>query len=35
MFQFQASQLADGGAGAAGGAEVHLGLWLPVIEGCD
>ncbi|MEC8589290.1 MAG: CocE/NonD family hydrolase [Candidatus Thermoplasmatota archaeon] len=26
---------ADGGAGAAGGAEVHLGLWLPVIEGCD
>ena len=27
--------LADGGAGAAGGAEVHLGLWLPVIEGCD
>ena len=27
--------LADGGAGAAGGAEVHLGLWLPKIEGCD
>ena len=27
--------LADGGAGAAGGAVVHLGLWLPVIEGCD
>ena len=27
--------LADGGAGATGGAEVHLGLWLPVIEGCD
>lgn len=27
--------LADGGAGASGGAEVHLGLWLPVIEGCD
>ena len=27
--------LADGGAGAAGGAEVHLGLWLPNIEGCD
>ena len=27
--------LADGGAGAAGGAEVHLGLWLPVIDGCD
>ena len=26
---------ADGGAGAAGGAVVHLGLWLPVIEGCD
>ena len=23
--------LADGGAGAAGGAEVHLGLWLPNI----
>ena len=27
--------LADGGAGVTGGAEVHLGLWLPVIEGCD
>ena len=27
--------VADGGAGAAGGAEVHLGLWLPVIDGCD
>ena len=27
--------LADGGAGAAGGAVVHLGLWLPLIEGCD
>ena len=26
---------ADGGAGLTGGAEVHLGLWLPVIEGCD
>ncbi|MBJ29685.1 MAG: hypothetical protein CMB61_06505 [Euryarchaeota archaeon] len=25
----------DGGAGATGGAEVHLGLWLPLIEGCD
>jgi len=25
----------DGGAGALGGAEVHLGLWLPVIDGCD
>ena len=25
----------DGGAGATGGAEVHLGLWLPEIEGCD
>ena len=25
----------DGGAGATGSAEVHLGLWLPVIEGCD
>ncbi len=24
-----------GGAGVTGGAEVHLGLWLPVIEGCD
>ena len=27
--------LQDGGAGATGGAEVHLGLWLPSIEGCD
>ncbi len=27
--------LADGGAGATGGAEVHMGLWLPIIEGCD
>ena len=27
--------LADGGAGVVGSAEVHLGLWLPVIEGCD
>ena len=27
--------LSDGGAGATGDAEVHLGLWLPVIEGCD
>ena len=26
---------ADGGAGLTGDAEVHLGLWLPVIEGCD
>jgi len=26
---------ADGGSGITGGAEVHLGLWLPVIEGCD
>ena len=25
----------DGGAGVSGGAEVHLGLWLPVIDGCD
>ena len=25
----------DGGAGLTGGAEVHLGLWLPEIEGCD
>jgi len=25
----------DGGAGVTGGAEVHMGLWLPVIEGCD
>ena len=27
--------LADGGAGITGDAEVHLGLWLPVIEDCD
>ena len=27
--------VSDGGAGALGGAEVHLGLWLPIIEGCD
>jgi phosphohistidine swiveling domain-containing protein len=26
---------ADGGAGLTGDAIVHLGLWLPVIEGCD
>ena len=26
---------ADGGSGITGGAEVHLGLWLPVIEGCN
>ena len=26
---------ADGGAGLTGGAEVHLGLWLPVMEGCN
>ena len=25
--------VSDGGAGALGGAEVHLGLWLPIIEG--
>ena len=25
----------DGGAGVTGGAEVHLGLWMPLIEGCD
>ncbi len=25
----------DGGAGTSGDAAVHLGLWLPVIEGCD
>ena len=25
----------DGGAGVTGGAEVHMGLWLPIIEGCD
>ena len=33
--QVPAIGLIDGGAGASGGAEVHLGLWLPVIEGCD
>jgi len=27
--------VSDGGAGLTGAAEVHLGLWLPVIEGCD
>ena len=27
--------LTDGGAGITGDAEVHLGLWLPIIEGCD
>ncbi|MBL6885627.1 MAG: hypothetical protein ISR21_08065, partial [Candidatus Poseidoniaceae archaeon] len=26
---------ADGGSGLTGGAVVHLGLWMPVIEGCD
>jgi hypothetical protein len=26
---------ADGGSGLTGGAEVHLGLWMPVIDGCD
>lgn len=26
---------ADGGSGLTGDAVVHLGLWLPVIEGCD
>ena len=26
---------ADGGSGLTGDAAVHLGLWLPVIEGCD
>ena len=25
----------DGGAGITGGAEVHMGLWLPLIEGCN
>jgi len=25
----------DGGAGITGGAEVHMGLWLPLIDGCD
>jgi len=27
--------LSDGGAGVTGNAQVHLGLWLPEIEGCD
>lgn len=27
--------VADGGAGLTGDAEVHLGLWLPKMEGCD
>ncbi len=27
--------LSDGGAGAAGGAVVHMGLWMPEIPGCD
>ena len=27
--------VSDGGAGITGGAEVHLGLWLPVVDGCD
>ena len=27
--------VSDGGAGLTGDAEVHLGLWLPIIEGCD
>ena len=26
---------ADGGSGLTGDAAVHLGLWLPVMEGCD
>ena len=26
---------ADGGSGITGDAQVHLGLWLPVIDGCD
>ena len=26
---------ADGGSGLTGDAQVHLGLWLPVIDGCD
>tara|TARA_B110000438_G_C15818562_1_gene653143 strand:- start:382 stop:2259 length:1878 start_codon:yes stop_codon:yes gene_type:complete len=30
-----AINLADGGAGVTGDAVVHLGLWLPEIEGCD
>ena len=28
-------EASDGGAGITGGAEVHLGLWMPVIEGCN
>ncbi|DAC13893.1 MAG TPA: hypothetical protein D7H73_01950, partial [Candidatus Poseidoniales archaeon] len=28
-------EASDGGAGVTGGAEVHLGLWMPVIEGCE
>lgn len=27
--------VADGGAGLTGDAEIHLGLWLPKMEGCD
>ncbi len=27
--------VADGGAGVTGGAEVHMGLWLPLIDGCE
>ena len=27
--------VSDGGAGLTGDAVVHLGLWLPIIEGCD
>jgi Predicted acyl esterases len=30
-----AISVSDGGAGVTGGAEVHMGLWLPIIEGCD
>ena len=30
-----AINLADGGAALTGGAVVHMGLWLPIIEGCD
>ena len=28
-------EASDGGAGLTGGAEVHLGLWLPLVDGCD
>jgi len=28
-------EFSDGGAGISGNAEVHLGLWLPVINECD